>query len=211
MVTLETKVELEHHLISEMTSATASVAENVSFVLWIYITLKPWPSGSSGFWVRTCVLPFTIRQWQLSQTRRARTPQPTQQRSTLWHRTREWIPRFTTYRRSDDTSDPPNRALTHQDQLPKLPIPPLEETCNRYLRALVALQDDKEHETTKAAVHEFLITDGPKLQEILKEYASDKQRCVSNFLLPFFRLLNLQAISKSSGMNPTFPTAIPLS
>ena len=70
----------------------------------------------------------------------------------------------------------PSRTSAHQDKLPKLPIPPLEDTCNRYLRALVALQDEREHEITKVAVQEFLNADGPRLQEMLKEYAEDKQR-----------------------------------
>jgi hypothetical protein len=78
----------------------------------------------------------------------------------------------------NDSSKPPNRTSAFRDKLPNLPIPPLEDTCNRYLRALEALQDEKEHESTRAAVHEFLQTDGPKLQEMLKEYARDKERCV---------------------------------
>jgi carnitine O-acetyltransferase len=72
-----------------------------------------------------------------------------------------------------------NRTLAYQDKLPKLPVPPLQETCNRYLRALEALQDEKEHAATRAAVAEFLETDGPKLDEVLREYAQDKDRCVS--------------------------------
>jgi Choline/Carnitine o-acyltransferase len=71
-----------------------------------------------------------------------------------------------------------NRTLAFQDKLPKLPIPSLEDTCNRYLRALEALQDEKEHANTKAAVKQFLETDGPVLHGILKEYAKDKARFV---------------------------------
>ena len=71
-----------------------------------------------------------------------------------------------------------NRTLAFQDKLPKLPIPSLEDTCNRYLRALEALQDEKDHENTKAAVKQFLETDGPVLHGILGEYAKDKARFV---------------------------------
>jgi hypothetical protein len=71
-----------------------------------------------------------------------------------------------------------NRTLAFQDKLPKLPIPSLEDTCSRYLRALEALQDEKEHANTKAAVKLFLETDGPVLQGILEEYAKDKARFV---------------------------------
>jgi carnitine O-acetyltransferase len=73
-----------------------------------------------------------------------------------------------------------NRTLAFQDKLPKLPIPFLEDTCNRYLRALEALQDEKEHANTKAAVKQFLETDGPGpvLHRRLEEYAKDKARFV---------------------------------
>ena len=39
-----------------------------------------------------------------------------------------------------------------QDSLPKLPIPELENTCNKYLAALRPLQTPREHADTKAAV-----------------------------------------------------------
>lgn len=71
-----------------------------------------------------------------------------------------------------------SRTFARQGELPKLPIPPLEETCRRYLRALEGLQDPKEHEETKRAVDDFLQHDGPRVQERLKEYAKDKARCV---------------------------------
>ena len=68
------------------------------------------------------------------------------------------------------------RTFAFQDNLPKLPIPPLEDTCQRYLRALHCLQDEHEHAVTKAAVQEFLQNDGLRMQEKLKEYARDKAR-----------------------------------
>ena len=71
-----------------------------------------------------------------------------------------------------------SRTLAFQDKLPKLPIPSLEDTCNRYLRALEALQDEKEHENTKAVVKQFLETDGPVLHGMLEGYAKDKARYV---------------------------------
>ena len=69
------------------------------------------------------------------------------------------------------------RTFARQDELPKLPIPPLEETCRRYLAALEGLQDPAEHEVTKRAVEDFLQNDGPRVQERLIEYAKDKARC----------------------------------
>ena len=72
------------------------------------------------------------------------------------------------------------KTFAGQSQLPKLPIPPLEETCAKYLKALEALQDPEEHAATKKAVEEFLTGDGPRAQVMLKEYAKDKDRCVGD-------------------------------
>lgn len=91
-------------------------------------------------------------------------------------------------------SPPPSSARTFafQDNLPKLPIPPLEDTCRRYLKALEALQDEKEHELTKEAVKDFLENDGPKIQEKLLEWAKDRARCVIYIPhSPFLTLMQL--------------------
>uniref|UniRef100_A0A0W0FAL4 Putative carnitine acetyl transferase n=1 Tax=Moniliophthora roreri TaxID=221103 RepID=A0A0W0FAL4_MONRR len=73
------------------------------------------------------------------------------------------------------------KTFSCQDKLPKLPIPPLEDTCKRYLRALEALQDEEEHARTKLAVQEFLENDGPIMQEKLLEYAKDKDSYIEEF------------------------------
>lgn len=71
---------------------------------------------------------------------------------------------------------PEARTFARQHELPRLPIPSLEETCRRYLNALEGLQDPKEHARTKVAVEDFLRNDGPKWQERLLKYAEDKAR-----------------------------------
>lgn len=78
---------------------------------------------------------------------------------------------------------PKKQGLTfaNQDSLPKLPIPELEDTCRRHLDALAALQSPREHEESKAAVQEFLKTDGPQLQEKLKNYATSKTSFIEQF------------------------------
>jgi len=68
----------------------------------------------------------------------------------------------------------PNKTFMNQGKLPKLPVPNLEDTCKRYLRALEGLQDRDEHEVTKRAVDEFLHGEGPRIQERLKAWASTK-------------------------------------
>jgi carnitine O-acetyltransferase len=68
-----------------------------------------------------------------------------------------------------------------QDSLPQLPIPELEKTCQRYLRALKPLQSAREHGETKHAVQEFLKGDGPELQRKLKDYAQGRTSYIEQF------------------------------
>ncbi|PLB36472.1 choline/carnitine O-acyltransferase [Aspergillus candidus] len=77
----------------------------------------------------------------------------------------------------------PKTGLTfsHQDALPKLPIPSLEDTCKRYLESLSALQTPREQIESKAAVQDFLKSDGPVLQEKLKNYATSKTSYIEQF------------------------------
>jgi carnitine O-acetyltransferase len=66
--------------------------------------------------------------------------------------------------------------------LPKLPLPKLEDTCKRYLRALEALQDEEEHERTKSVVKEFLESgEGEKWQKKLEEYNSGVDSYIEEF------------------------------
>lgn len=68
-----------------------------------------------------------------------------------------------------------------QDKLPKLPIPDLSGTCDKYLEALRPLQTPRERAETEHAVREFLSTDGPDLQEKLKRYAQGKTSYIEQF------------------------------
>jgi hypothetical protein len=90
------------------------------------------------------------------------------------------------------------RTFAGQDKLPKLPIPPLEDTCQRYLEALKALQNEHEHQLTTAAVKDFLEKDGPRIQEVLIKWAENKDRCVTNRSLGVALIL-ASVISKNFG------------
>ena len=58
-----------------------------------------------------------------------------------------------------------------QTELPPLPIPSLEETMNKFLKSLEALQEfEEQREEAKQAVSEFLNGEGPQLQSLLLEY-----------------------------------------
>ena len=77
-----------------------------------------------------------------------------------------------------DPNPATSRTFAGQSKLPKLPVPSLEESTNRYLRALQELQTPEEHEQTKRVVNEFLQIDGPRLQEKLLKWAETRDRCV---------------------------------
>lgn len=83
----------------------------------------------------------------------------------------------------------PNGGITfaHQDKLPKLPIPDLESSCQKYLTALKPLQSAREHAETKHAVEEFLRHDGPELQEKLKKYAAARTSYIEQFCTTLHR------------------------
>ncbi|KAA1478333.1 carnitine acetyl transferase [Dentipellis sp. KUC8613] len=80
-----------------------------------------------------------------------------------------------------DAQPPHPRTFAAQDKLPKLPIPSLEDTCRRYLQALEGLQDPKDHEHTRRAVEQFLIGDGPRIQQKLKDWAEKKDSYIEDF------------------------------
>ena len=57
-----------------------------------------------------------------------------------------------------------------QRDLPRLPIPTLDETLQKFLYCLEALQTADEFEESQNTVTTFLTTDGPILQQLLVEY-----------------------------------------
>ncbi|KAF9653617.1 acyltransferase ChoActase/COT/CPT [Thelephora ganbajun] len=73
------------------------------------------------------------------------------------------------------------KTFEASENLPTLPIPPLEDTCRRYLRALEGLQEPDEHVRTKKAVEEFLNGDGPQIQARLKSWAANKASYIEDF------------------------------
>lgn len=64
------------------------------------------------------------------------------------------------------------KPYNNQHRLPRLPIPPLDGTCERYLKWVRPLVDDESYAATAAEIETFK-TDpeqGPKLQALLEEY-----------------------------------------
>ncbi|KAH6850868.1 Choline/Carnitine o-acyltransferase-domain-containing protein [Chaetomium sp. MPI-CAGE-AT-0009] len=79
--------------------------------------------------------------------------------------------------------DKPKGGVTyaHQDDLPKLPIPELEVSCEKYLASLKPLQSAREHAETRHAVQAFLRNEGPELNEKLKRYAEARTSYIEQF------------------------------
>ena len=75
----------------------------------------------------------------------------------------------------------PGITYAAQDDLPKLPIPELDKTCQNYLNALRPLQTRREQEDTAAAVSDFLKGEGHELNSRLKKYATGKTSYIEQF------------------------------
>lgn len=92
-------------------------------------------------------------------------------------------------------------TFSRQDELLKLPVPDLRDTCDRYVRSLEALQSPSEHENTKRVVAEFLKRDGPRMQEALLEYAKTQKSYIEAFWDDSYLLGNESVVLS---LNPFF-------
>lgn len=70
--------------------------------------------------------------------------------------------------------------LHFQPSLPRLPIPKLEKTCERYLAAVKPLLDDNSFARTSLIVDQFRQGDAPQLQKLLIEH--DKRNKHTNYI-----------------------------
>lgn len=75
------------------------------------------------------------------------------------------------------------RYLTHQKGLPTLPVPPLQQTCERYIAALEPIVKSEELKHTKKVVEEFQKPggDGERLQRALEKRASSTENWLSEW------------------------------
>lgn len=83
--------------------------------------------------------------------------------------------------RSEDGLHQGGITFAAQEQLPRLPIPELEDTVRKYLEALKPLQSPREQIETRQAAEEFLKNEGPDLQSRLKKYANGKTSYIEQF------------------------------
>uniref|UniRef100_A0A672JN60 Carnitine O-acetyltransferase-like n=1 Tax=Salarias fasciatus TaxID=181472 RepID=A0A672JN60_SALFA len=74
------------------------------------------------------------------------------------------------------------RSLVHQEGLPKLPVPPLKQTCERYLATLEPIVSEEELEHTRELVQEFLKGGvGERLQKGLERRARKTENWLSEW------------------------------
>ena len=88
---------------------------------------------------------------------------------------------------SDEPKQKPGITFAAQDQLARLPIPELRDTCRKYLEVLKPLQSNRQQNDTAAAVEEFLKSEGPELQARLKKYATGKTSYIEQFCTFFMK------------------------
>lgn len=72
------------------------------------------------------------------------------------------------------------RYLAHQEGLPKLPVPPLQQTCERYLAVLEPIISEEEMVHTRELMAEFLRPGGvgERLQKSLERRARKTENWV---------------------------------
>jgi hypothetical protein len=70
-------------------------------------------------------------------------------------------------------------TYAHQDALPSLPVPPLEQTLRKYLLTVRPLLSDAEYARTVALVRDFEQDDGPRLHRMLEERARNKRNWIA--------------------------------
>ncbi|XP_055539996.1 carnitine O-palmitoyltransferase 2, mitochondrial [Wyeomyia smithii] len=91
--------------------------------------------------------------------------------------------------------------LHFQASLPRLPIPKLEKTCERYLVAQKPLLIEEAFQKTKDNVNRFSATMGPKLQQLLKEKDS-KNKHTSYISEPWFDMYLRDRVPLPINYNP---------
>lgn len=76
------------------------------------------------------------------------------------------------------------RYLTHQKGLPTLPVPPLQQTCERYITALEPILEAEELQHTKELVEDFMKVGGVgrSLQSALEERAHKSANWVNSWI-----------------------------
>ena len=73
-------------------------------------------------------------------------------------------------------------TYARQDELPKLAVPSLEESCEKFLVSLAPLQTPEQHAHTQRVVERFLQNEGPQMQKELLAYAETQKAANTNII-----------------------------
>ncbi|KAG0205422.1 Carnitine O-acetyltransferase mitochondrial [Mortierella sp. GBA30] len=69
-----------------------------------------------------------------------------------------------------------------QSELPSLPIPPLEQTLERYQESIKPLTTDQEYSRMLEAIHQFKSSEGPALDQRLRDHAKECEQRGTSWL-----------------------------
>ncbi|WFD00742.1 carnitine O-acetyltransferase [Malassezia yamatoensis] len=72
-------------------------------------------------------------------------------------------------------------TFARQSELPKLPVPSLEDSCKKFLISVEPLQTPEQHQQTKQVVDRFLKNEGPQMQSDLLKYAETQNSYIEEF------------------------------
>ena len=80
---------------------------------------------------------------------------------------------------------PKGDMLKYQSSLPKLPVPPLQQSLQKYLKAVQPLLNNEEFKKTCRIVEEFGMENGigEELQKALKDRAKSHDNWVSDIVV----------------------------
>ncbi|KAH9507364.1 hypothetical protein Btru_057910 [Bulinus truncatus] len=76
---------------------------------------------------------------------------------------------------------PKGRTFSVQYSLPRLPVPPLEQTLKKYLETCQPLLTEDQYKSTEQIVRKFQANEGPVLQKLLEERASKHTNWLSDW------------------------------
>lgn len=82
---------------------------------------------------------------------------------------------------AEESADVEQGTFRFQKELPHLPIPSLEATCETFLKTVQAITTEAEMAEAKDAVQDFSANLGPEMQAELVDYAKDKDNYVDAF------------------------------
>uniref|UniRef100_A0ABM0MVN2 Peroxisomal carnitine O-octanoyltransferase-like n=1 Tax=Saccoglossus kowalevskii TaxID=10224 RepID=A0ABM0MVN2_SACKO len=100
---------------------------------------------------------------------------------------------------------PQERTFQYQDNLPPLPVPPLDQTLDKYLQSVKPLVKDEDYKKTEKLVKEFGDGSGRQLQQQLLEKAKHSRNWLEEWWLDTAYLIPRDSIAVSVNYSGPFP------